>query len=220
LGAITLLCSLGFWQLSRAQFKQNLENQWQNARVQQPLSLNDLLQKRPADLKTWQYQSVSLKTNLLNQYTILLDNKTNKSQVGYHVVVPAQLDDQTVILINYGWIPAGPTRTKIPTIAPLTGEVTIEGYLDFAYRNRFISSATESKSIEWPLRMQQLDTELLSTLWGKKIFPMLVILNEGPHQATALMSPARHRAYAFQWFSLAVTLAALLGFYYWKGKKS
>ncbi len=209
LSGFTLLCSLGGWQLSRGQQKQALIHAQQTLTQQAPLSAALLQQhKMPA-----RFTPVAFAALVLNQYTILLDNKTNNGKAGYHVYVPAVLNDNTLILINRGWVSLGTSRANLPPIPPLIGVVPIEGYLDFAYRNRFVGTTLETTTLHWPLRVQQIDIPLFSQLIGKKVYPMLVNLNSNSPYAFALpaqpqlgMSPSRHYGYALQWFALAITL--------------
>ncbi|MFI4937508.1 MAG: SURF1 family protein [Candidatus Berkiellales bacterium] len=222
-GMITLLCRLGFWQLSRSQEKQAQINQWQHNEQLPPVS-NEFLVSHPKALPNLRYLPIRITTEFLNQNTILIDNKIHKGRVGYYVYVPAVLDDNTVILINRGWIPLGHSRNSLPQPSVTRGQVTIEGYLDFAYRNRFIKDMIESN--QWPLRMQQLDIELLSKRLGKEVYPMLVMLNASspyvfaPQEAPVeWLNPKRHQGYAVQWFGLAFTLLILYLFYFFRSGK-
>ncbi|MCS5710081.1 SURF1 family cytochrome oxidase biogenesis protein [Candidatus Berkiella aquae] len=202
---VTLLCGLGCWQLLREKQKLALQNQANEASTLTPLNNTTLL----APQLSWEmqrYRSVHLQGTFLNQYSILLDNKIKNGQVGYHLITPVALTNDSWLLIDRGFIPLGKSRQQLPTIPAIIGEVTIEGYLDFSYRNPFISNPLETQEIRWPLRMQHLDVQLLSTLWHKKVFPMLVVLNSSPEKSTAWLSPERHRGYAVQWFGLAITL--------------
>lgn len=212
---VTLLCSLGSWQLSRGKQKQLLLSQASAAENKHPLSAKALLTKQ--DTIALRYHPIKLVGTFFNEQTILLDNMINKGQTGYHVIVPFSLDDKTIILVNRGWIPRGHSRDVLPSVTPIKGEVTIEGYLDFAYRNPLIKAALESNTIQWPLRMQRIDMDILKASLSKDIYPMLVKLkNESifaftqPNQPIVWMSPSRHYGYAVQWFSLAATL---FGFY-------
>ncbi len=178
-----------------------------------PLSARKLLTQKPsAGLR---FTPVAFKSHYDNAHTILLDNKIKNGQAGYHVLIPAHLDAHTLILVDQGWIPLGRSRKVLPQPTPIIGEVTIEGLLDFAYRNPFVSQAVESQTLQWPLRMQQLEFAWLEQCLGKTIYPMLVLLDSPPVQET-LMTPARHQGYAVQWFALAVTL---LLFYYFFARK-
>ncbi|MGD9592244.1 MAG: SURF1 family protein [Candidatus Berkiella sp.] len=221
---ITLLVGLGFWQLSRANQKEALLAQLQQGQRQSVLESSALSEKTPQDLR---FSRITLQGKFLNERTILLDNKTNNAVPGYHVFVPFSLSDGQLVLINRGWIPLGASRQHIPNPEAVKGEVTIEGYLDFAYRNPFINNALETSAISWPLRIQQLDLALIEQLTGRKLYKMLVILDkkspfafEPPTIISDQMPPARHRGYAFQWFSLAALLflLSILSVRHFKGK--
>jgi surfeit locus 1 family protein len=204
---VTLLCSLGFWQLARGQQKIALQNQLALASEKAPLDKIQLLAgSASVNPKQMRYLPVKLKGEYLNQYNILLDNKIEKGHVGYHLLTPIALDAQHWLLVDRGFIPLGTTRAHLPKIPPLIGEVTIEGYLDFSYRNPFISTPLETEEIQWPLRMQHPDTELLGTLWNKKVYPMLVVLNLNKPNTQTWLSPQKHQGYAVQWFGLGLTL--------------
>jgi len=202
---VTLLCSLGFWQLSRAQQKIALQNQAAAASLQAPLDQTSLLASKRQS-QQMRYLPVRLKGAYLNQYNVLLDNKIENGQVGYHLLTPVSLDEQHWLLVDRGFIPLGASRTHLPHISPIKGEVTIEGYLDFSYRNPFISTPMETQEVKWPLRMQRLDTELLGTIWHKEVYTMLVVLNHKPPTSKAWLSPQKHQGYAVQWFALGLTL--------------
>lgn len=195
IGGITLLCSLGFWQLSRAQQKQQILASHAHMAKHSPLSATEVMSSQPK-----RFAPVAFKATFDNDHIVLLDNQTNNGQAGYQVFIPAFLNDQTLILVERGWVPVGASRALLPSINPVIGEVTIEGYLDNAYRNPFILKSHEN--LQWPLRMQQLDLALLSQYLQKNIYPMLVTKTP----KTTGMTPARHQGYALQWFSLAITL--------------
>lgn len=213
---VTVLCRLGYWQLSRGEQKQQQLNLWEQIH---PSVLNEQ-DLDPANLAK-RYAPVVLKGTFLNDQTILLDNKTNNGRPGYHVITPLQLKNNKIALIERGWIPLSLPRQVLPSIPPILGEVTIEGYLDFAYRNPFIQHPTENNEVTWPLRVQQLDWDQLASLLNTDIYPMLVKFKhscaysfEIPAVKGEWLNPARHYGYACQWFLLAFTLAALYSLFY------
>lgn len=220
---VTLLCRLGYWQLSRGQEKQQLLSQWDSSFEQRSLTQEALLTASNQNtLHAWRYRKVSLKGEILNENTILLDNKINQGRAGYHVLSPILIHPGTVILIDRGWVPLS-HRAKLPTFPAISGIVTIEGYLDFAYRNPFVHQSIENSDLKWPLRVQQLDYPLLAGLLNKSIIPMLVKLSNPsslsfdiPPARGEWLSPERHYGYAAQWFLLALTLFASTLFYYFR----
>lgn len=200
--AIFLLCRLGFWQISRAHYKQATLAQ-QHAQAKQPVLSS--LQSTPV-----RFQRLALKSQFDNT-NILLDNKIFHGQAGYQVITPLYLDSNTRILVNRGWIPLGRSRARLPTLTPLNGEVLVEGYLDVVSLNPLLSSTLEQQSSPWPRRLQQLDLDLVSTLLEKAVYPMVLQLDKTSPYAFQIeesnaFSANRHRGYALQWFSLAALL--------------
>lgn len=217
--AVTLLCSLGVWQISRGLAKREQLEQWEASHLSSPLKSHDLL----AHTSFERYTTVQLTGHFINEHTILLDNKTNNGRVGYHVITPLCFSSEQCILVDRGWIPLTRSRELLPNVPPILGSATIEGYLDFAYRNPLIKQSIENNEIKWPLRVQQIDIKELAVLLDRNIFPMLVKFKEPSAYSFEIppfkgiwLSPERHYGYAVQWFLLAITLAVLC----YRGKRT
>lgn len=215
---VTLLCSLGAWQIFRGLEKRDQLQQWETSHQLSPLKANDLL----THIKLERYTNVQLTGYFINENTILLDNKTNNGRVGYHVVTPFCFSDKQCILVDRGWIPLLLSRALLPEVSPILGNITIEGYLDFAYRNPLTKQSIQNNEIKWPLRVQEINIKELAVLLDRNIFPMLVKFKspsaysfEIPPFKGIWLSPERHYGYAAQWFLLAITLIVL----YYRGKR-
>lgn len=213
---ITLLICLGIWQLSRAKYKLRLQQEWEARALAAPFSTQEALLHALKTGKAVRYQRVQFATHFMKEKNLLLDNQVLSGKIGYHVLTPVVLDADHALLVNRGWISLGKSRNSLPvlpTLPPTETKIMIEGYLDFSYANPFIGTPTDTMSIQWPLRIQQIHFPFLSQLLGKTLFPMLIVLNENapyalaiPKKQTPYLSPQRHYAYAFQWFALACTL--------------
>ena len=68
----------------------------------------------------------------------------------------------------------------------------------------------------WPLRVQQIELDKFSPLITKKLLPFVVYLDKTEaigykkNWQAIVMPPEKHRAYAFQWFSLALAWISLM----------
>lgn len=220
--SVTLLCRLGFWQISRGQTKQAQVQAFENGPLMAPLE--NLLMDEPLPPR---FTPVILTGRFLNDRTFLLDNKINNGRVGYHVLTPFQLKNGLILLVDRGWVALTGSRSQLPTILPISGEVTIEGYLNFAYLNPLIKDLIENNEVKWPLRIQQVDLKALSSLLGENVFPMLVNFKapclysfEVPPFQSEEFPPERHFGYAFQWFSLALTLSILYIWFLFRQSRS
>ena len=192
------LCSLGCWQLYRAHEKE----QWLATIGAQP--------------------EVQLSGHWLQESQFLWDNQTHQGQVGYHVLTPFQPLQGTLVLVDRGWIPAAPNRTTLPSLPPLSDQITtIQGQFAKPSVNRWVHETLETQVIHWPVRIQKLDWPTLTALLYSKsintpLNPELFHLDPSAPDAflktrpQLWLTPAKHRGYAIQWFSLAVTLLLLL----------
>lgn len=221
--AFSALVSLGSWQRQRGHYKQQLLQYRHEAQQQGFLSHSELLQDA---LENQRYRAVRLTGKLLSDKTFLLDNQSYQGKIGYHVLTPFEMASDELILVNRGWIPAPPSRMTRPDIPIQPGVITIEGYVDKGYVNPLIKSALDSPEISWPLRIQIIDYNLVGQLLGQEVVKKLVVLSK-PIDKTITpippigewLTPERHFAYAFQWYSLAGLLLLLSLMTLWRANK-
>ena len=213
--AILVCIKLGTWQLSRAQEKQALLD------IEQRV-ITALAHVSAADL----HQKVSILGSFDNQQPILLDNQINNKRIGYHLYLPFHSDGHT-ILVNLGWLAAPASRAAFPDIPPFTGDYHLTGTLSAQQGSPLLlgdnvtavgSNAAKSVAIK-PLVMQRTDLSQLQYYLKTPLKPLLLQLNPDSNigfsktwQMT-VMSPAKHTAYAVQWFALAFALSLCSGFW-------
>lgn len=203
--AISGLVKLGLWQLDRANEKQALFDDFERAQQQQqwqPLGLGALPDR---------YQGVSVRGEFQPQQYFLLDNQIQQGQVGYHVIGLLQADFQSAkIPVNLGWVSLGDSRQQLPAVTLPEGPITVTGWFYQPSESRFVAADQLLEKGPWPMRIQHLDSELLSAALELSIAPYVVLLSETetygfPRQwQPNLMPPEKHRAYAVTWFSLAL----------------
>src|SRR5690554_2840703 len=119
---LPLTIGLGFWQLSRGEQKQALMDEFERRQAAAPVAVDSL---REDDR---QYVRVAARGSFDNDRSILLDNRIRQGRAGYEVVTPFEATPSgTWLLVNRGWIAAGPTRDQLPAIPSVGGEVAISG---------------------------------------------------------------------------------------------
>ena len=138
---LSLLLSLGVWQLHRAEEKRLAQAIFAAGREQAPLDLMQLA-AQPA-----QYARVQLHGHYDNARSFLLDNRVLHGRFGYEVLtvfIPA--NSSTAVLVNRGWVAGDPARLQRPHIGAMEGEVSIIGsvYRDTA-RFHFVDNAHETR---------------------------------------------------------------------------
>lgn len=210
--AISLFVRLGFWQLGRADEKARLMARYEARHHLPPLPLPALL-AQGADVDDL---PVRLQGRYDNSRNVYLDNQPRAGRAGFHVYTaffPA--GDDRAILVNRGWMPVGADMQKLPPVPPATSAAVagtaatpspyfVVGEPD--YRQR-------------PLRVGRLEMDKLSQALGVVLQPFMIRLDatapdgfvrEWAPAARLGMPPEQHRAYAFQWFSLAAAVLVVL----------
>ncbi|SDB34527.1 Cytochrome oxidase assembly protein ShyY1 [Pseudidiomarina indica] len=213
------LVKLGFWQLDRANEKEKLFTDY-HQRDAHPVDLNQL--EQPLE-SLQRFQPVTLSGLLQSQY-LLLDNQVLDGQPGYHVIglVAAAFPsgESHYVMLNMGWVPWGYDRKHLPDQLTLpTQETSFIGYFyEPELHQVWGVGGTHVEAERWPIRISALDAQAISHATGLSIQPFVVLLSEStsygwPRQwKPQVMSPEQHRAYALQWFSLALVCAILVGF--------
>lgn len=215
---LTLLISLGVWQMNRSEQKFNflkLEEQRINA---------DVLELTPAAIDqadTLRYRKVTVKGVYDSSHQYLLDNQVSDGKVGYFVLTPFLLQGQSkAVLVNRGWLPMGLNRSNLPML-PIDQELTsITGRINHFPSVGIKLAGAETPSDKWPSVVQVVNSDVLAKKLGYSLFTFQVELDkELPDgfkrewHVTTLMMPEQHIAYAIQWFLLALTLSIIFIWY-------
>lgn len=208
---LPLLVSLGFWQLDRAEEKENIlsaleetkrlpETQWKANTLE-----SGRLVKASGYFETQKYW--------------LLDNKIHRGKVGFEVIMPFHIEGK-MALVNRGWVEGDPSRRSLPTIDTPSGEVDIVGRSHITIDNALIDFQSSG---DWP--------KLISSIHLEKMYESLNLEGQGQSadniirlqqdsQAALITDwpavnvlPQKHVAYAVQWFAMAFALLAMYVIY-------
>ncbi|MCO4798494.1 MAG: SURF1 family protein [Colwelliaceae bacterium] len=207
------LIKLGLWQTARA-----LEKEQRIARINQYQSQNALslpeiisLQKSNENINDL---PVMLAGSFDNEKLFLIDNQTHKGRLGYRVLQIFQINE-IAVLINLGWVEGFIDRSKLPEIIAITGQHEIKGNIRIVEKG-IVLNEEEFVNPQWPLRVQTIEIDKFSALIEQKLLPFVVYLDTKEslgfekNWRPIVMPPEKHRAYAFQWFSLATAWLVLM----------
>lgn len=208
---IFLFSSLGVWQCHRATLKKQLLQAY-HARVARTLIDLERILDETSDNR---FYSVQVKGKYDNAHTVLLDNKTFDGQVGYEVYTPLLIaGTRHSILIDRGWVPAGPNRDQLPTIPPEEGPLVIQGTLNYP-PSYFSLGAMIDTVNKFPLRVQYVNLKEISAILGYSVSRYVVWLDpHSPygfvrHWKVVMIGPEKHILYAVQWFAFALSLLVI-----------
>ncbi len=201
------LVSLGLWQMSRYHFKSSLVADFQAKFEGAPIPFSKL--KDSSDVN---YTRVQVTGKFENQRTMLLINQTDKGRVGYDVITPLRIaGEPRQLLVNRGWQQQRSFQ-DVPSIPRATGLQALSGYVVYPHHKRFILGNNIENTTQWPLKMQRIDPEQLSSLSGQAYYPYILRLDPKPgsgfiRQWPIAVTPAqKHLGYAVQWFGMAFAL--------------
>ena len=203
---LPLLLGLGVWQLERAEQKARLLADWQEESSHQPWSRLTDEHQRPG-------QPVTV-TGHYGEQTWLLDNRTRNGRAGYEVLTVFQPTQGQPLVVNRGWLPAPPTRNRLPEVTTPEQLVTLTGRLA-AYPQPPVLSDQAERSEGWPRRVQALPPERVAEQLAQPPLYIVQLYSRRqpgalePARAPDIMGPQTHYGYAAQWFGLALVLIIL-----------
>ncbi|MEE4174596.1 MAG: SURF1 family protein [Xanthomonadales bacterium] len=205
--------SLGNWQRERAQDKVVSQTAFDTA----PLVTR--LEGSPPD-----WARAVLAGRLDGERHLLLDNKLFRGRAGVHVLTPLELENSgELLLVNRGWLPLPPDRSALPEI-PTPGEVMeMRGRLaPISQPGVQLGEPATLQPDRWPQLMVYPDWERIETALGRPVHRKVLYLDvdhsagfDDRNWTPFTMGPDRHRAYAVQWYGLAITALVIwliLGF--------
>lgn len=208
-----LLCSLGFWQLGRAEQKRQFLQQQQLASEAAAVDLN---RSPVVNRDAARYQKVAVTGGYDAAHQFLIDNQTLEGKPGYFVVTPFLIDNAHAVLVNRGWVPLGADRATLPDVAINAEVERVEGRINHFPPVGIRLKGAEIPTEGWPAVVQVVDADVLSAKLGYELYDFQIELDakaiEGYRRqwkAASIIPPEKHLAYAVQWFGLALTLTGL-----------
>jgi len=210
------LVKLGFWQSARALEKEQRLVKIERLNAQNPISLKQVLtlsndNDTLAEINDF---PVSIEGTFNKHQVFLLDNQVNKGRLGYRVYQVVETEAYEV-LVSLGWVQGSINRHELPQISALDGQHKFKGNVRLIEVGILLQEQVFSE-ISWPLRVQQIELEKFATLINRKLLPFVVYLDKNEtigfekNWQPIVMPPEKHRAYAFQWFSLALAWLLLM----------
>lgn len=213
--AAVLFVCLGIWQLRRADYKEALLHRYAIAADAPAVDFRAVASSPPAE----GFPRVKVSGRYRGDRLYLLDNPRHDPRGGVQAYVPLELPhEERLLLVDLGFLPgSGDERT--PQLPPLPqGEVRLHGlYLPPPGVGLEMGGDALARQAQWPKTTIYLDLAQVAKDLGRPLYPRVLALDADPaaiyQRAHAFdfstMPPARHRAYAFQWFSFAAAVLAI-----------
>ena len=222
---LPITVTLGFWQLQRAEQKQDILLA-QQQRVDAAEVAIDAVLTEPDN----QFRNVVATGGVDKHRIFLLDNRVRHGRPGYEVLVPMELKTSGStqwLLVNRGWLAGGLDRSVLPKIPSLKAGAT-HGYLYRSPGKSIVLKDEAWAKDQWPLVIQAIDIEKISYHLGFDVYPYILRVGD-KHDShsqidgfnsdkTAVLEtgwpiinvqPEKHIGYAVQWFLMALALLVL-----------
>ncbi|MBL6752405.1 MAG: SURF1 family protein [Nevskia sp.] len=215
--ACSAFAVLGTWQLRRGLHKQALLQDYSQATSAVPM---DLAQAVP------QASIGGVAAQAHGEYEadrqLLLDGQEHGDDSGYDVWTPLRLPGGGLLIVNRGWIPAGRDRRSFPPLPAPPGTVSLRGIWRALPEPGLQLGGPQCVPGQapggWPRVVVYPTADDLRCYYGEPVAAGELLLDAAApggyvrqwQAAAGVIPPARHFAYAAQWFAFA--LAALVLF--------
>ena len=171
-------------------------------------------------MKDVEYARVSVRGEFLPRHAILLDNRVKNGVAGYEVLAPVRIEGgELCVLVNRGWIAAGPRRDVLPKFPTPAGLQSLEGiallpggrYFEFGGDHAAGKKHGATLEPVW----QNLNFERYAETTRLALQPFFIRQTSASDDGLERLweRPDRgvdiHRGYAFQWYSLAILILVL-----------
>lgn len=209
-----LFAGLGTWQLERAGDKRALLAAIERGTEAPALALPD----ETGALAARAWRRVRVYGRFLGGRQFLLDNRIHEGRVGFDVLTPLVRAGGRAVLVDRGWVPAGPRREPLVPIAlEVSGALTVSGRLWLPEPGLALGPALAPAAggAPWPRLATRVDYAAMGRALGRELVPAVVRADGDapwvltPRPPAPAFGPARHYGYAVQWFALALTVMAV-----------
>lgn len=205
LASVVVCLKLGFWQLDRAEEKRVLLAQaaaGQESTVPATSASASMLPR---------YQRVAVRGQYDSGRQILLDNMPSaRGRAGYRVLTPLQTEEGGWLLVDRGWVALGAARAELPDVAVAGAARTVIGRVEELPAPGIRLSGAPQTYEGWPRVLNFPTHEQLERMLQRPLARRIVLLAPGEPDGYERvweprlgMEPARHVAYAVQWFAFA-----------------
>lgn len=200
---------LGNWQLSRADYKRELQARYDRMQEDGVVQVGAAMVTKEDVL----YRPVEVYGEFLPGQEIYIDNRVYKTRAGYHVLAPFRIEGSSEhVLVNRGWVEVvNARRDVLPHVRQVGGVIKLRGIAVDTRSRYFEFKGAEPQGRLW----QNLDFERYQKAFGKPLQPILIeqtsdtgdgLVRDWPRPDTGV---GTHISYAIQWFGLATAIAVL-----------
>ena len=214
--AVLVCGALGYWQLDRAAQKRSLAASYRERAAAPPLDLNAALSPCASVDANW--RRVVVEGRWAPEHQVLLDNSVVRGQVGYQVYSLLLLTGSSYgVLVDRGWVPAPAYRETAPNVDLAAAPAVVHGIAaPVPFSGLGLAGDVDASLGKGLLRVERVDLGVIAGTLGVNLLQCTIRLDPAAPAgylrvwpAANALNPARHTAYAWQWFAFAAIAVAL-----------
>lgn len=210
---------LGFWQLSRAHEKLDLQTAIQKQASLPVLDANTMVSTK--DIALHLHRTAKLTGHWQHKHTLFLDNRQMNGKPGFFVLTPFVFEEKTggikkTALVQRGWVARDfLDRQKLPQIKEDVSEVTILGRIAPAPSKLYEFKGADAGIIRQNVTIEDLSQEFKIDLLNMTLLQIddanSVNISDGllRHWLQPNLGVEKHYGYMFQWWALSALIAVL-----------
>jgi surfeit locus 1 family protein len=197
---------LGFWQINRGNEKAEIIEAFEIQQTMQAVEFS-------ANSKKW--ERVYIDGELDAEKLIYIDNIIYKGILGFKVVAPVSIEDNKIILVDFGWIKQPQSRDEVSFLnISKNKNISVSGVLEAPEMGLILSDDIFTNT--WPKISQSKSISALESLFKEEII-QFILLSDYRNEAdfiylkpiVANMPPVKHYGYAGQWFAMFIALSIM-----------
>ncbi len=220
LAALAVLLGLGFWQLSRMQWKQGIIAQIETRTKGEPITLEaaEALVREGRDPSYFRVNVEGRFHHAKEQYLYAVSD----GRVGWHVITPLETADGDMVLVDRGFVPVELREPSARPDGQIESVTAVTGIVRAPDTQALFTPDNEPAANRWFWR----DLHAMSrAMFQQRLIDVAPFFLEADNASvpggwpeggqTRLDIPNNHLQYAITWFALAICLAVIYAVYVW-----
>ena len=214
LAAFCVLCTLGWWQVQRLQWKEALIERVEERVAKPPIELDEFLAHGMRD-DDREYHPVIVEGEFDHSREVFELTTDKNGIAGWNIHTPLTLKNGKLLIVNRGFVPSEMRDAALRSEGQILGDHAITGL----YRNTITEKPNsiipdnelEKREFYWRSYTQMIS--LMGAEVNEQFLPFTLDAGEMPNKGgwpkggtTRVSFPNNHLQYAITWFGLALAL--------------
>jgi surfeit locus 1 family protein len=222
--ALAVLAGLGFWQLERLQWKEELIAKIDGRTKAPPITLQEAatMAEQGRDPSYYRVRASGRFDHAKERYLFAV----SEGRGGWHVITPLKTSDGETVLIDRGFVPDELRDPAARAAGEVEGVATLTGIVRMPETPGRFTPDNERQANRWFWRDLGAMARSMFPDEPVKLAPFFLEAEKGEVPGgwpeggqTRLDIPNNHLQYAITWFLLAVCLLGIYGAYVWKARR-